>query len=158
MTGPVAGLIVVVLIILIIVAIVSSSKNTSGGLNMSGLGVGAYVGGGGGVQGGNFDRLMLKGVAARGILLQVAPTGTKSGTVQRRFELRAVTIDVEVPGQQPYVVQCMPIIPMNLVRDVLPGATLEIRVDTSDPTNIAIVGPGAGFSPTLIGTGTALGN
>lgn len=155
MAGPIAGVVVVAFILIIIVIVAASSKSpnlgVSGDLNM-------YVGGGGGVAGGRFDSLMRNGNAARGILLQVAPTGTMSGTVQRRFQLRSVTIDVEIPGQQPYVVSCVPIIPLNLVRDVLPGATLEIRVDTSDPSNIAIVGPGAGFSPTLIGTGTALGN
>lgn len=99
----------------------------------------------GGGASGRYDTLLAKGIPARGILLQVASTGTKIGTVARRFELRSVYIDVEVPGQQPYEVSATPVIPINLVRDVLPGATVELRVDPKNPSNIAIIGPGTGF-------------
>ena len=107
----------------------------------------AKKGGGGGVGGALYDKALDRGTPARGILLWVAPRGTPSGTAARRFHLRQVKIDIEIPGQRPYVVDTMATIPMNLVRDVLPGATLEVRVDPSDPTKVTIVGPGAGFSP-----------
>ena len=99
----------------------------------------------GGGSTGQYDRLLATGVPARGILLQVSSTGTKVGAVSRRFELRTVSIDVEIPGQAPYEIRATPVIPLNLVRDVLPGATVELRVDPTNPANMAIIGPGTGF-------------
>lgn len=94
-----------------------------------------------------YDRLAAKGVPARGILLQVSSIATRvpGGTRLRRFESRSVTIDIEVPGSAPYVAMVNAVIPSNLVRDVLPGATVELRVDPKNANNIAIVGPGVGF-------------
>ena len=100
-----------------------------------------------------FDRLVASGLPARGILLKVSATATRAGSAGvRRFERRAVLLDVELPGQAPYEVSLSPLIPTNLSRDVLPGATVELRVDRSDRSKIAIVGPGvalaaAGFLP-----------
>lgn len=95
--------------------------------------------------GNQYDTLVAKGIPARGILLQVAATGTKAGPASRRFEMRQVYIDVEIPGQQPYETSATVAIPLNLVRDVLPGATVELRVHARDNSKIAIVGPGTGF-------------
>jgi hypothetical protein len=78
-------------------------------------------------------------------LLVVSSTGQKVGAVSRRFDRRSVTIDVEIPGRQPYEVTTIPLIPINLVRDVLPGATVELRVDPKNPSTMAIIGPGTGF-------------
>lgn len=97
------------------------------------------------IGGGRYDTLVARGLPARGILLWVAPTGTKSGTPARRFEIRQVRIDVEIPGREPYETNANPMIPLNLVRDVLPGATVELRVDPNNPSNMAIIGPGTGF-------------
>jgi hypothetical protein len=94
---------------------------------------------------GSYDSLVAKGIPARGILLQVASTGTKVGSVSRRFEMRQVYIDVEIPGKPPYETNATPVIPLNLVRDVLPGATVELRVDPKNPSKMAIIGPGTGF-------------
>jgi len=69
----------------------------------------------------------------------------KVGSVSRRFELRQVYIDVEIPGKPPYETSSRAVIPINLVRDVLPGATVELRVDPKNPSKIAIIGPGTGF-------------
>lgn len=92
-------------------------------------------------------RLVASGIPGRGILLRVSPQPLRTvGTKARRFQLRRVQIDVEVAGKPPYVVDAMPYIPTNLVRDVLPGATVEIRVSRSDPSKLAIVGPGIGFA------------
>jgi len=94
-----------------------------------------------------YDALLRNGTPARGILLRVASTPSgRGGSMQRRFQLRSVVIDVEIPGREPFVVSVTPWIPMNLVRDVLPGATVELRVDPSRPDRIAIVGPGVGFT------------
>jgi len=95
--------------------------------------------------GNSYDSLVARGIPARGILLSVAPMGTKTGTRLRRFEVRQVRIDVEIPGQAPYETNATPWIPINLVRDVLPGATVELRVDPKNPSNMAIIGPGTGF-------------
>lgn len=99
-----------------------------------------------------YDRLVAKGIPARGILLMVSSTGTKVGPVTRRFEQRQVVIDVEVPGKEPYEVSANPLIPLNLVRDVLPGATVELRVDPSNPNQMAIIGPGTGFVQSVLRT------
>ena len=103
---------------------------------------------------GNFDRLAAKGTPARGILLRVAsvPQPYRNGAFGQKFERRQVTIDVEVPGQQPYVVDVSALIPRNMARDVLPGVTVEVRVDPQNPMNVTIVGPGAGFATTLLPT------
>jgi hypothetical protein len=119
--GQVIVLIVIVIVVLLVKAGASASSSN------------------------NYDRLVATGIPARGILLSVAPTGTKIGTLSRRFELRSVTIDVEIAGQAPYEIYATPVIPMNLVRDVLPGATVELRVDPKNPRQMAIVGPGTGF-------------
>ena len=92
-----------------------------------------------------YDALVARGIPARGILLSVSSTGTKTGTQRRRFEVRQVRIDVEIPGREPYEPSASPALPINLVRDVLPGATVELRVDPKNPSNMAIVGPGTGF-------------
>jgi hypothetical protein len=102
--------------------------------------------------GGQYDRLLKNGIPARGILLRVASTGTKSGTPQRRFEQRQVYVDIEIPGRAPYETSASPYIPINLVRDVLPGATVELRVDPKNPNVIAIVGPGVGFVQSMVRT------
>jgi hypothetical protein len=92
-------------------------------------------------------RLLAGGIPGRGILLRVSPQPLRTvGIRPRRFELRRLQIDVEVPGKPPYVIDATPFIPTNLVRDMLPGATVEIRVSRSNPNKIAIVGPGVGFA------------
>ena len=94
-----------------------------------------------------FDKLMASGIAARGILLTVASTGSRvASTTLRRFERRFVILDVEIPGRPPYEVSVNALIPSNLVRDVLPGATVELRIDRAKPGRIAIVGPGAALA------------
>jgi hypothetical protein len=95
---------------------------------------------------GGYDRLIAKGIPARGILLWVATTGTRSGVAPRRFETRNVRMDIEIPGQAPYEAEVSPIIPASFVRDILPGATVELRIARRDRTRIAVVGPGAGFA------------
>ena len=94
---------------------------------------------------GSYDRLLKNGVPARGILLVVSQICTKVGPVSRRFDQRDVTIDIEVPGQAPYEVSTTAITPINFAGDVLPGATVELRVDPKNPAQIVIVGPGTGF-------------
>ena len=92
--------------------------------------------------------LGLDGTPARGILLAVAPTGTRVGT---NYESRLVTIDIEVPGQPPYEVRTLARFPTSLRADVLPGATVELRVNPKSRTApVSIVGPGVGFGVTQL--------
>lgn len=92
--------------------------------------------------------LGLGGTSARGILLAVSSTGTRAGTNQ---ESRRVTIDIEIPGQPPYEVRTVATFPTCLRADVLPGATVELRVNPRNRTApISIVGPGVGFGVTQL--------
>jgi hypothetical protein len=94
-----------------------------------------------------YDRLVANGIPGRGILLRVSAQPLRTtGIPGRRFQLRTVEIDVEVAGKAPYVITATPYIPTNLVRDVLPGATVELRVHRSNRDQIAIIGPGVGFA------------
>ncbi|MCE9576136.1 MAG: hypothetical protein K8W52_23510 [Deltaproteobacteria bacterium] len=106
---------------------------------------------------GSYDRLVASGAPARGILLWVAPQGVRvpSGNRQRPFERRQMVIDVEIPGQAPYEINVAQQVPLNLVPDCLPGATVELRVDRKNPQRVAIVGPGAFFAAQLLGQARA---
>jgi len=100
-----------------------------------------------------YNALLQNGIQARGILLSVANTSSGSvGIGMYKFQQRTVSIDIEVPGQPPYEAMVTALIPLNLVRDVLPGATVELRVDPKNPNNIAIVGPGVGFNAATLMT------
>jgi hypothetical protein len=102
---------------------------------------------------GGYNRLAARGISGRGILLAVSNISSGSvGTGLYKMQQRAVTIDIELPDQPPYQATVTALIPLNLVRDVLPGATVEVRVDRSDPNNIAIVGPGVGFNSSTLMT------
>lgn len=100
----------------------------------------------------SYDRLVANGIPARGILLAVSPIGRKVGATWRRFERRRVRIDVEILGRAPYEVQTTTVFPLNLSRDVLPGATVELRVDPRNPNLLAIIGPGTGFAQAALRT------
>ncbi len=96
-----------------------------------------------------FDRLQKLGVPARGILLEVKPTALSSTPVMRglgRVEMRSMRLDVEIDGRAPYEVSTVVMVPSNMARDALPGAIVELRVDPKAQGNVAIVGPGIGFS------------
>jgi hypothetical protein len=87
--------------------------------------------------------LAANGIPARGILLEVNPIATSSQGGQ--IKVRAILVDVEVPGQPPFEARVSAMMPANLSADVIPGATMELRLHPKDRTQIAIVGPGVGF-------------
>ena len=103
-------------------------------------------------------RLMNTGLIARGILLRVDIPLTRWSAEGvrpnfRRFRLR---VDVELPGQEPYEIDQLVSFPTNMDRLILPGSTVELRVDPKNRKNVLIVGPGvnlaaAFFNPALQG-------
>lgn len=101
-----------------------------------------------GLPGGGYDvySLLQGGTRARGILLKVGTQRSAQGDVTRGYyELISVRIDVERDGEQPYECDCQLAVPANMRSLVLPGATVELRVDPSSKTNIALFGPGVGL-------------
>lgn len=98
---------------------------------------------------GGFDRVAANGTPARAIVLSVGSTASRVSLGMRRFERRSVVLDVEVPGQQPYVMSGAVLIPRGVV-EVLPGGSVEVRVDPSNPNNVAVMGPGGFTGPWLV--------
>lgn len=102
-----------------------------------------------------YQGLVAKGKPAQGILLSVSSTSTRlaAGSAGRPgIELRGVVVDVEVPGQPPYEVNGFAMFPTNLRGDVLPGATVELRVDPKNKSRVAVVGPSVGLPSSLLPT------
>lgn len=98
---------------------------------------------------GPYAKLLKVGTPARGILLKVNnQAGQRSRSSGMKFETWPVTIDVEIPGQPPHELSCGLLIPSQFRNDILPGATVELRVDPKNKKSMAVIGPGAG----LIGT------
>jgi hypothetical protein len=101
--------------------------------------------------GASYTRLARSGTPARGILLAVASTpGNSVGVGLNKLQSRQVTIDIEVAGQPPYELTTTLLIPLNLVRDVLPGATVELRLGSRN--QVVVVGPGVGFNASTLMT------
>ena len=101
----------------------------------------------------NYKRLFANGTPARGILLSVSSMSMGSvGVGLFKFQQRQVQIDIEIPGEAPYEVNVVALVPLNLVADVVPGATVELRVDPKNRNQIAIVGPGVGFNAAMLAT------
>jgi hypothetical protein len=80
-----------------------------------------------------------RGILARGLILQADSSSTETMYRGQRFELRTLTLDVEVPGQAPYEIRVTPRIPR--IVEALPGATLDLCVDPSNPNDLEILGP-----------------
>ena len=87
-------------------------------------------------------QLFTSGVPARGLILQISRTGFDVVLNGYRYEKRSVVVDVEIPGQAPYQISAQPLIPKNLIKNVLPGTFVELRVDPTKSDNLAVVGPG----------------
>jgi hypothetical protein len=102
--------------------------------------------------GGIRTRFLTTGLEARGLVLSAANVGTQTTFNGQRFQVRAVVLDVEVPGRPPYEIAIAPMFP--LLCDPFPGAALDLRVDPRNPKNVVVVGP-AGSSGWL-GAATGL--
>ncbi len=96
-----------------------------------------------------FDRLAQSGLPARGLVLQSAKLSTGATRVNgRRFEQRTMTLDVEIYGRPPYVVQGTFLVPRGVV-EAIPGSALELSVDPGNPNQIVVLGPGGFTGPWL---------
>lgn len=93
------------------------------------------------------EGLSKTGIPARALLLEVSSTRVVVRSGWKTYERRKLTIDLEISGSEPCELSLNQLIPAHLARYVLPGASLEVRVDPKDPKHLAIVGPCAGFSP-----------
>ena len=103
-------------------------------------------------SGGGVLALEAKGVRARGLVLACSPVSLGGATLGgRRFERRTMTLDVEIPGAEPYVSSGNFLIPRGVV-EAVPGASLDLAVDRKDKNKIAVLGPG-GFSGPWIRVG-----
>lgn len=94
------------------------------------------------------DRVRQGGVPGRGLVLASSFISVGVTVGMRRFEQRQMTIEVEVYGQQPYVIQGTFMVPRGLVEPI-PGSSLELAVDSGNPNQIAILGPGGFTGPWL---------
>jgi hypothetical protein len=94
------------------------------------------------------DRLQQAGLPGRGLVLSSAMMATGTTINGRRFEQRQMTLDVEVYGRAPYVIQGIFTVPRGLV-EAIPGSSLELAVDPSNPNQVAILGPGGFTGPWL---------
>jgi hypothetical protein len=94
------------------------------------------------------DQLGATGVPARGLVLTCSPYSTSVTINGRRFEKRTMTLDVEIPGRPPYQSSGDFLIPRGLV-EAIPGASLDLTVDPSNPDKIVVLGPGGFTGPWL---------
>jgi len=88
--------------------------------------------------------LETRGLRGRGLVLSCSFLSTGSTINGQRYETRTMSLDVEIPGREPYVATGAFLIPRGLVETV-PGASLDLAVDPSNKNLIAVLGPG-GFS------------
>jgi hypothetical protein len=103
-------------------------------------------------SGGGIPALEAKGLRARGLVLSCSPVSLGGTTIGgRRFERRTMTLDIEIPGTEPYVSTGNFLIPRGVV-EAVPGASLDLAVHRSDKNKIAVLGPG-GFSGPWIRVG-----
>ena len=94
------------------------------------------------------DRLARRGIRGRGLVLSAFQMSNSVTLGGRRFERKQMTLDVEVPGRAPYVVSGQFLIPRGQV-EAIPGASLEVAVDPSNPSQVAVLGPGGFTGPWL---------
>jgi len=93
-----------------------------------------------------------RSVPARGIMLSVSSTARSARYNGQRFEIRRGRVDVEEVGGQPYTIDTDIYIPSNLARDVLPGSTMELRVDPSNATRVYVIGPDVAYAQGAVRT------
>jgi hypothetical protein len=124
----VAGIVVLVIIFIVFFLVKSASSRA--------LGVG------------NYDRLMQSGVRGRALVLASSNIAVNFRIGMRRFERRTMTLEVEIPGREPFIAQGTYPVPRGLVEPT-PGSSLEVAVDPRGSGQIAVLGPGGFTGPWL---------
>jgi hypothetical protein len=94
------------------------------------------------------NRLAQSGLRGRGLVLASQQMATNTRVGMQRFEQRQMTLEIEVQGVAPYVIQGQFLIPRGMV-DAIPGSSLEIAVDRSNPSSVVVLGPGGFTGPWL---------
>ena len=100
---------------------------------------------------GTYDKLMRSGVRGRALVLASSNMAVSFRIGMRRFERRTMTLEVEVPGREPFIAQGMFPVPRGLVEPI-PGSSLDVAVDPRGTGQIAVIGPG-GFSGPWLNVG-----
>lgn len=96
---------------------------------------------------GRFDRLASGGIRGRALVLAASSTPLQATRVgMRRFEMRTMTLDVEVPGRAPVVMQGTYLCPRGV--EPVPGAALDVALDANG-ANLVVLGPGGFTGPWL---------
>jgi hypothetical protein len=94
------------------------------------------------------DRLARKGIRGRGLVLSAFQMSNGVTLGGRRFERKQMTLDVEIPGRPPYQINGQFLVPRGQA-EAIPGSSLEVAVDPSNPSQIAVLGPGGFTGPWL---------
>ena len=101
------------------------------------------------------NRILQTGQPAAGRVVGLGTTGTTVTIMGHRHLQLALTIEVQVPGRPPYVVQTTQLISELRIPSLQPGAQLSLRVDPMNPNKIAIADgappPAGGFAPQAAG-------
>ncbi|HTQ44771.1 MAG TPA: hypothetical protein VMI75_18550 [Polyangiaceae bacterium] len=97
---------------------------------------------------GNYDQLAQKGVRGRALVLASTNIAVNLRIGMRRFERRTMTLEVEIPGREPFIAQGTYAVPRGLVEPT-PGSSLEVAVDPRGSGQIAVLGPGGFTGPWL---------
>jgi hypothetical protein len=84
----------------------------------------------------------------RGLVLESTSVGTGVTMNGRRFDRRIMTLEIEVAGMAPYVVQGPFLVPRGQV-EVIPGASLELSVAGLRASDVTVLGPGGFTGPWL---------
>jgi hypothetical protein len=94
------------------------------------------------------DRLATRGLRGRGLVLSSFQMSNGVTIGSRRFERKQMTLDIEIPGRPPYLVNGQFLVPRGQV-EAIPGTSLEVAVDPSNPNQVAVLGPGGFTGPWL---------
>ena len=94
------------------------------------------------------NRLAQSGLRGRGLVLASTQMATNTRMGMQRFEQRQMTLEIEVQGVAPYVIQGTFLIPRGVV-DAIPGSSLEVAVDRANPSSVVVLGPGGFTGPWL---------
>jgi hypothetical protein len=87
-------------------------------------------------------------VQGRGLVLASSNTATGVTRNGRRFDRRTMTLEVEVAGMAPYVINGSFLVPRGQV-EAIPGASLEVVVNGRDASDVTVLGPGGFTGPWL---------